>query len=44
MHIWRYSAHLMGVPEAILFKGQQDALKLYDIGIMCEPPMTWKHS
>lgn len=39
MHVWRYSAHLMGVPEAILFKGEEDALKFYDIGMICEPPI-----
>ena len=39
MHIWRYSAHLMGVPETILFKSEEEALKLYDIAIMCEPPI-----
>ena len=39
MHVWRYSAHLMGIPETILFKSEEDALKLYDIGIMCEPPI-----
>ena len=39
MHVWRYSAHLMGVPETILYKNEWDALKLYDIGIRCEPPI-----
>ena len=28
----------MGIPEAILFKAEQDALELYDIGNICEPP------
>ena len=39
MHIWRYSAYLMGVPEAILFKNEKEALKFYDVAIMCEPPI-----
>ena len=39
MHVWRYSAHLMGVPETILFENEEDALKLYDVGNMCEPPI-----
>ena len=39
MHVWRYSAHLMGVSETILFKNEEEALKLYDIGNMCEPPI-----
>ncbi|MYC38466.1 MAG: DUF2236 domain-containing protein [Chloroflexi bacterium] len=42
MHVWRYSAHLMGVPEAMLWKDERDALKLYDIGIMCEPPIDFE--
>ena len=37
MAIWRYSGHLMGIPEAILFHDADDALKLYEIGLMCEP-------
>ena len=28
----------MGIPETILFKAEQDALELFDIGNMCEPP------
>ena len=39
MHVWCYSAHLMGIPDAMLWNGERDALKLYDIGIMCEPPI-----
>ena len=37
MDVWRYSGYLMGIPESILFHGGDDALKLYDIGLMCEP-------
>jgi len=37
MDVWRYSGYLMGIPETILFRDMQDALKLYDIGLMCEP-------
>ena len=37
MAVWRYSGHLMGIPEAILFHDADDALKLYEIGLMCEP-------
>ena len=37
MDVWRYSGHLMGIPETILFHNADDALKLYDIGLMCEP-------
>ncbi|MCY3910910.1 MAG: oxygenase MpaB family protein [bacterium] len=37
MATWRYSGLLIGIPESILFEGEDDALKLYDIGTMCEP-------
>ena len=37
MDVWLYSGYLMGIPESILFHGGDDALKLYDIGLMCEP-------
>ena len=37
MAVWRYSGHLMGIPETILFKDADEALKLYDTGNMCEP-------
>ena len=37
MATWRYSGFLMGVPESILFHGEEDALRLYEIGKMCEP-------
>ena len=42
MHVWRYSAYLMGVPEAMLWNGERNALKLYDIGMMCEPPIDFE--
>ena len=38
MEVWRYSGYLMGIPETILFRDEQDALKLFEIGLMCEPP------
>ena len=37
MAVWRYSGHLMGIPETILFRDADEALKLYGIGQMCEP-------
>ena len=37
MTVWRYSGHLMGVPETILFRDEEDALRLFEIGKMCEP-------
>ena len=38
MLVWRYSAHLMGTPESILPRTEEEALRLYDIGMLCEPP------
>ncbi len=37
MAIWRYSGHLMGIPKTILFHDADEALRLYDIGHICEP-------
>ena len=37
MAVWRYAGHLMGIPETILFRNEEEALKLYDLGIVCEP-------
>ena len=37
MAVWRYTGYLMGIPESILFRDAEEALKLYDIGLMCEP-------
>lgn len=37
MDVWRYSGHLMGIPDTILFRDEREALKLYDVGLMCEP-------
>lgn len=38
MHVWRYTALLLGVPKTILFEGERDARELYRIGCLCEPP------
>ncbi len=40
MNVWRYSGHLMGIPETILFEDEQDALEIRRIGTLCEPPMS----
>ena len=37
LQIWRYSGHLMGIPESILFTNEEDALELFRIGLLCEP-------
>ena len=28
----------MGIPESILFRDEEDALRIFRIGMMCEPP------
>ena len=38
MQIWRYTAHLMGVPEALLFSNETEACETYRVGYICEPP------
>ncbi len=37
MATWRYSGYLMGIPESILFRDEAEALRLFEIGVMCEP-------
>ncbi len=37
MNIWRHSGFLMGVPETVLFRDEEEALRLFDVGRMCEP-------
>ncbi len=37
MQVWRYSGHLMGIPETILFRDEEEALRLFEIGTVCEP-------
>ena len=37
MAVWRYSGYLMGIPQTILFRDAEEALKLYDVGLICEP-------
>ena len=36
--VWRYSGHLMGIPGTILYRDEADALELFRIGRLCEPP------
>ena len=36
--VWRYAGHLMGVPEALLYTDEADALRWYAVGKACEPP------
>jgi hypothetical protein len=38
MHIWRYVTWLLGVPERLLFRNENDALRLRRIAHLCELP------
>ena len=40
MQVWRYSGYLMGIPETILYQDEDDALKLFALGRVCEPPVS----
>lgn len=35
--VWRYVGNLMGIPEAILYKTEEEALQMYRIATLCEP-------
>ena len=37
MQIWRYTAWLMGVPDALLFRDEAEARELFRVGYICEP-------
>lgn len=37
LNIWRYSGLLMGIPETILFRTKEEALRTFRIGYLCEP-------
>lgn len=37
MTIWRYTAFLLGVPDAMLFRDSEEALELCRVGLGCEP-------
>ncbi len=38
IHVWRYAAELLGVPEPIRFTDETSARKLFWIALACEPP------
>ena len=40
MAVWRYSGYLMGIPETILYRDEEDALEVFRIGRLCEPPAS----
>jgi len=42
MMIWRYTGHVMGVPESIHFDCEQSALHLQRVGAACEPAPSFE--
>lgn len=36
--IWRYVGYVMGIPETILYSSGEEALKVHEVGRLCEPP------
>jgi len=38
MQIWRYTAWLMGAPDALIFRDEAEACETFRVGYMCEPP------
>ncbi len=38
--IWRYAAHVMGIPESITFTNYREALEMHEVGNACEPPIA----
>ena len=39
MQTWRRSGYVMGIPETILYRDEADALRTFEVGLMCEPPI-----
>ena len=37
MQVWRYTGYLMGIPESILYRDEEEALRIFKIGGLCEP-------
>ena len=37
MALWRYVGHLMGVPETLLASSEEQAKRIFKIGMTCEP-------
>ena len=37
MAVWRYTGNLMGIPDSILYTDEEEALRVFEIGCLCEP-------
>ena len=38
MSVWCYAAHLIGVPDALMYHSQAEGLRLFRVATACEPP------
>lgn len=38
VHVWRYSALLLGIPQEVIFRDEAGALSNFDVAKLCEPP------
>ena len=41
MQVWRYSGYLMGIPESILYTNEEEALRIRQVAMACEPEPTF---
>ena len=41
VHVWRWAAELLGVPEQLAFVDMASALRLFEIASLCEPPADY---
>ena len=39
VHVWRYAAELLGIPNPVRFTDEVSAKKLFRIALACEPPV-----
>lgn len=37
VHVWRYTASIMGVPDSILFHDFKSAVRVFELAALCEP-------
>ncbi len=37
VHVWRYAGQILGVPEEIMFRDFAECLRIFKVGVLCEP-------
>lgn len=37
MDVWRYSGYLMGIPETVLYATEEEAQRMHELAVLCEP-------